>query len=150
VLIADGGQIAVQAVPIVHQASPQPRILGTELWATEAGLGSHAGLRGAWFAAPSDASFGAFRTRYRARYNRDPYRLATLGYDAVLLAVRIAADWPVGRRFPQRALGDATGFVGVDGVFRFGRDGVAERALEVREVTATGTAVVSPAPRGFN
>lgn len=150
VLIADGGQVAAQAVPILRLASPQPRILGTELWGTEANLGGQTGLRGAWFAAPSDTSYGAFRTRYRARYNRDPYRLATLGYDAVLLAVRIAADWPVGRRFPQRALGDATGFVGVDGAFRFGRDGVAERALEVREVTATGTMVVSPAPRGFD
>lgn len=150
VLIADGGQIAVQAVPIVRQASPQPRILGTELWAAEANLSAQAGLRGAWFAAPSDANFGPFRSRYRARYGRDPYRLASLGYDAVLLAVRIAADWPVGRRFPQRALGDATGFVGVDGAFRFGRDGVAERALEVREVTAAGTTVVSPAPRGFD
>lgn len=149
VLIADGAQFALQAVPVVRAASPQPRILGTELWATEADLGSQAGLRGAWFAAPSNASFGAFRTRYRARYGRDPYRLASLGYDSVLLAVRIAADWPVGRPFPETALRDRTGFVGVDGAFRFGRDFIAERALEVREVTAAGTNVVSPAPRGF-
>ncbi|HWT11785.1 MAG TPA: penicillin-binding protein activator [Allosphingosinicella sp.] len=150
VLIADGAQIALQAVPVVRQSSPQPRILGTERWATESNLGANVGLRGAWFAAPSDANYGAFRTRYRARYNRDPYRLASLGYDAVLLAVRVAADWPIGRPFPQRALGDATGFVGVDGAFRFGRSGVAERALEVREVSASGTTVISPAPRGFN
>ena len=107
-------------------------------------------LRGAWFAAPSDALFNQFRTRYRARYNAAPYRLASLGYDAVLLAVRIAANWPIGRPFPARALRDPGGFAGVDGAFRFGRDGIAERALEVREVTATGTTVVSPAPRGFN
>ena len=150
VLIADGAQIAVQAVPILHQPTPQPRILGTERWATEANLGSHVGLRGAWYAAPSDANFGPFRTRYRARYNRDPFRLASLGYDAVLLAQRIAASWPIGRRFPVTALSDRTGFVGVDGAFRFGRDGVAEHALEVREVNATGSTVVSPAPRGFN
>ncbi len=150
VLIAAGSQIVLQAVPIVRQSSPQPRILGTELWAVESGLGANPGLRGAWFAAPSDASFGAFRTRYRARYNNAPHRLATLGYDAVLLAVRIGANWPIGRSFPDRALRDPTGFVGVDGAFRFGRQGVAERALEVREVGATGTSVVSPAPRGFN
>ena len=59
-------------------------------------------------------------------------------------------NWPVGRAFPARALRDPGGFAGVDGAFRFGRDGVAERALEVREVTAAGTTVVSPAPRGFN
>lgn len=149
VLIADGAQTALQAVPIVRQPSPQPRILGTELWAADSNLGANAGLRGAWFAAPSDANFSAFRTRYRARYNSAPFRLSTLGYDAVLLAVRVAANWPIGRRFPTRQLRDSTGFAGVDGAFRFGRDGVAERALEVREVSATGFTVVSPAPRGF-
>ena len=150
VLVADGSRTALQAVPILRQTSPQPRLLATELWATESNLGASAGLRGAWFAAPSDALYGQFRSRYRARYNVNPYRLATLGYDAVLLAVRVAADWPLGRPFPERALRNADGFTGVDGAFRFGRDGLADRALEVREVTAAGTSVVSPAPRGFN
>jgi ABC-type branched-subunit amino acid transport system substrate-binding protein len=149
VLIAVGSSTAAQAVPIVRQASPQPRILGTELWANEGNVGTNVGLRGAWYAAPSDGNFGPFRTRYRARFTRDPFRLASLGYDAVLLTVRIAGDWPIGRRFPARALVDPTGFSGVDGAFRFMRSGVAERALEVREVTATGNTVVSPAPRSF-
>lgn len=150
VLIADGAQVAVRVGPIVRQSSPQPRLLATELWATEANVGASVGLRGAWYAAPSDALFNQFRTRYRARYNAMPFRLASLGYDAVLLAVRAAANWPVGRAFPVRALREGDGFTGVDGAFRFGRDGVADRALEVREVTATGTTIVSPAPRGFN
>jgi branched-chain amino acid transport system substrate-binding protein len=150
VLVADGSRAALQAVPILRQSSPQPRLLATELWATESNIGASAGLRGAWFAAPSDGLYGQFRSRYRARYNVNPYRLATLGYDGVLLAVRVAADWPLGRPFPERALRNADGFTGVDGAFRFGRDGLADRALEVREVTAAGTNVVSPAPRGFN
>jgi len=149
VLIADGAQVALQLATTVRQASPQPRLFGTELWASEGNLSAGPGLRGAWFAAPSDGNFGPFRTRYRARYNAAPFRLASMGYDAVLLTVRVAADWPVGRRFPARALREGTGFAGVDGAFRFGRDGVAERALEVREVGAAGTTVVSPAPRGF-
>lgn len=150
VLIADGASGAVQLVPAVRGVSPPPRILGTELWATEVNLAANVGLRGAWFAAPTDANFGAFRNRYRARYNSPPFRLASLGYDAVLLAVRIAADWPIGRRFPARELTESTGFAGVDGAFRLRRDGTAERALEVREVGATGTTVASPAPRGFD
>lgn len=149
VLIADGPQLAALAAPSLRATTPAPRLLGTELWAIEGNASSQAGLRGAWYAAPTEANFGAFRNRYRARYGRDPYRLASLGYDAVLLTVRIAAGWPIGRRFPETALRDRTGFAGVDGAFRFGRDGIAERALEVREVTATGTIVVSPAPRGF-
>ncbi|MGE0178887.1 MAG: penicillin-binding protein activator [Sphingomonas sp.] len=150
VLIADGAQVALQFAPVVRgTAPPQPRLMGTELWATEANIAASPALRGAWFAAPTDANFAAFRNRYRARYNSAPFRLASMGYDAVLLAVRIAADWPIGRRFPARELRESTGFSGVDGAFRFGRDGVAERALEVREVGASGTTVASPAPRGF-
>jgi len=150
VLVADAARNALLAVPAIRGVSPPPRILGVERWALESDVGAQPGLRGAWFAAPTDANYAAFRNRYRARYNANPYRLSTLGYDAVLLAVRIAVNWPVGRRFPETALRERTGFAGVDGAFRFGRDGFAERALEVREVTASGTTVVSPAPRGFD
>ena len=52
--------------------------------------------------------------------------------------------------FRQLVGSGGLGFAGVDGAFRFGRDGLAERALEVREVGASGTTVVSPAPRGFD
>jgi ABC-type branched-subunit amino acid transport system substrate-binding protein len=150
VLLADVPRAVLPAMIIVREVSPSPRLLATERWATETAIGANVALRGAWFAAPSDANYNAFRTRYRARYTSMPYRLASLGYDAVLLVVRVAADWPIGRPFPARTLRDPVGFVGVDGAFRFGPDGVAERALEVREVNATGTTVVSPAPHGFN
>ena len=150
VLIADLPRVAGLAAPVLRLASPQPRLLATERWATESSIGANVQLRGTWFAAPSDANFGNFRARYRARYNAAPFRLASLGYDSVLLVVGIAVDWPIGRPFPARALRNPGGFSGVDGAFRFGRDGIAERALEVREVNAAGTTIVSPAPRGFN
>ena len=37
----------------------------------------------------------------------------------------------------------------LDGPFRFGNDGVIERAFEVRQVNASGTSVVDPAPTRF-
>jgi hypothetical protein len=106
-------------------------------------------MRGAWYAAAPDARFNQLVTRYRARYGKVPYRLGSLGYDSVLLTVRASRSWAAGRPFPQRLLTEKEGFVGVDGIFRFGRDGVAERSLEVREVTATGTTIVSPAATSF-
>jgi hypothetical protein len=87
--------------------------------------------------------------RYRARYGKTPYRLASLGYDSALLAVRSAKNWPVGGQFPTRSLVDSDGFAGVDGNFRFGRDGIAERLLEVREVTQAGATSISPAATAF-
>lgn len=150
VLIADGGRIAVAAAPQIKAGpSKNPRILGTELWSTDRDLYKTAALRGAWYAAPSDTLFNQFATRYRSRYGKTPYRLGSLGYDAVLLAVRIAGDWRLGRSFPARALLSDDGFTGVDGAFRFTRDGTAQRMLAVQEVTATGSSTVSPAPKGF-
>ena len=151
VLIADNGRMAATGAPIIRAGGgASARLLGTELWSTEGDLGRTPALRGAWYAGPSDVMFNQLRTRYRARYGVNPYRLASLGYDAVLLAVRIAKDWRIGRPFPQQALRDPGGFAGVDGAFRFGSDGIAEHALEVREVTATGSTIVSPAPRSFD
>jgi branched-chain amino acid transport system substrate-binding protein len=146
VIIGDSGKIAAVAAPAFRSAT---KVIGTELWATETGLGKTARLRGAWYAAAPDAQFNQLVVRYRAKYRKTPYRLASLGYDAVLLAVRSNRNWPIGRVFPARSLIAADGFAGVDGNFRFGRDGVAERLLEVRQVTATGTTVVKPAGRAF-
>ena len=148
VLIAEGARLAAMAAPALRRGSPDLRLLGTELWAAEA-AGTQPALRGGWFAGPSEADFDALSDRYRARYNVLPHRLASLGYDAVLLAARIGDQWTLGRRFPLRALHDPGGFTGVDGAFRFGREGIAERALEVREVTAGGATTISPAPANF-
>jgi ABC-type branched-subunit amino acid transport system substrate-binding protein len=151
VLIADSGRIAMQAAPAIRRgASGQAKILGTELWNTESGLGGQAALRGAWFASPSDIRFNQLRTRYRTRYGANPYRLASLGYDAVLLAVRLSGkEWKVGRTFPASALRQSDGFTGVDGAFRFRKDGTSERQLEVKQVNARGFTTVSPAAQGF-
>jgi branched-chain amino acid transport system substrate-binding protein len=146
VLIGDASRMAAAASAALKVG---PRRLGTELWGTDRTIGKNAALRGAWFAAPPDAQFDRLVGRYRAKYGKTPYRLASLGYDAVLLAVRSARNWPIGRPFPARSLVDKDGFGGVDGNFRFGKDGIAERLLEVREVTPAGSAVVSPAATAF-
>jgi len=146
ILIGDSSRMAALAAPVLRTG---PIRLGTELWGTDRTIGRSTALRGAWFAAAPDAQFDRLVTRYRARYGKTPYRLASLGYDAVLLAVRNAKNWPIGRQFPAKSLIDPEGFAGVDGSFRFGRDGIAERLLEVRSVTQSGATVVSPAAKAF-
>ena len=150
VLIGDSSSIGEVAVPILRRTGEgaSARVLGTELWNADTGIGSKTALHGAWFASVSDQTYRQYASRYRARFGTSPYRLSSLGYDAVLLTVRIAANWEVGDDFPESRLHDS--FVGVDGAFRFGRDGVAERALEVQEVRPSGTVVISPAPTGFD
>lgn len=149
-LIADVGRIALQAGPLVRaNGGATARILGTELWNAETGLSASASLRGAWYASVSDGLYRTLATKYRASYGAAPYRLASLGYDSVLLAVRIAANWQPGTAFPVARLNDPEGFAGIDGAFRFDRGGIAERSLEVQEIGAAGTSVIDAAPRGF-
>lgn len=116
VLIADGARLAAQAAgEIRSDGAGTTRILGTELWSGEAALTRADALDGAYFSAVSDGRFRRFAESYEARFGARPYRIATLGYDAVLLTLRIARDWDVGDQFPARRLYDRDGFLGVDG-----------------------------------
>ena len=149
-LIADSGRVALQVAPILRKnGGGSARLLGTELWNAEPSLASNPALRGAWFASVSDGLYRQLVAKYRARYGSAPFRLSSLGYDAVLLTVRIAQQWNAGAPFPAARLRDAGGFSGIDGAFRFTRTGVAERALEVSEVGAGNFTVIDPAPRSF-
>jgi len=150
VLIADGARLAVQAAGELRADGAEgARILGTELWSGESALTRSSAINGALFAAVSDGRFRRFSDSYEARFGTKPYRIATLGYDSVLLTLRIAREWQVGRAFPTNRLYDTGGFLGVDGAFRFNRNGVAERALEVREVRGGEVVSVDPAPSSF-
>ena len=150
VLIADGARLsAIAAGALKTAGAALPRLLGTELWSGEEDVAKASALRGAWFSTVSDSRYGRFASSYKSRFGAQPYRVATLGYDAVLLTLRIAREWTPGRDFPAAKLFDDTGFLGIDGAFRFRPGGVAERAMEVRQVGGGTVTVVSPAPTKF-
>ncbi|TZG28677.1 penicillin-binding protein activator [Sphingomonas montanisoli] len=150
VLVADNARIATQAVPLVRKAtSPQARVMGTELWQAESGLLTSPILAGSWFASVSDKRYRQLAVGYKRQFGRAPFRLASLGYDSMLLVIKATGSWKVGDRFPANMLRDPDGFVGVDGAFRFGPTGIAERALEVQELSPAGVKTVSEAPASF-
>jgi branched-chain amino acid transport system substrate-binding protein len=149
VLIADGVRLSAMAAGALNQGSDRLRLLGTELWSGDDSLTRASALRGAWFSAVSDARYRQFLNSYETRFGEQPYRIATLGYDAVLLTLRVARDWQPGRNFPTAAMLDDGGFIGLDGPFRFRSNGIAERAMEVRQVGNGSISVVDPAPTRF-
>jgi len=153
VLIAEGPRLSAMAAGALANneagGGRRPNLLGTELWSGEATIANAEGMRGAWFSAVSDDRYRQFVDSYQSRFGEAPYRLATLGYDAVLLALRVAQEWQPGTPFPTRLMTDEGGFLGLDGPFRFTRDGVGERAMEVRQVGAGTISVVDPAPARF-
>lgn len=151
-LIADSGGVAAQLMPALGKMGVMPGvaiIIGTELWNNEPGLANVPALRGALFSSVSDERFRKLAERYRAKFGSNPSRLASFGYDSVLLVNSLAGNWPLNTPFPRSALASRDGFAGVDGAFRVGSGNVAERMLEVQQVGAGVVNTVSPAPKGF-
>jgi branched-chain amino acid transport system substrate-binding protein len=128
-------------------ANVKTKFLGTGVW-NDARVLKLPQMQGAWFSAPDNSGFDAFAQRYKAKFNSDPARLATLAYDAVTLAAALARNGGPDP-FNQSALTNISGFNGADGVFRFRADGTNERGLAVMEIADDAAKVISPAPRSF-
>jgi branched-chain amino acid transport system substrate-binding protein len=128
-------------------ANVKTKFLGTGVW-NDARVLKLPQMQGAWFSAPDNSGFDAFAQRYKAKFNSDPARLATLAYDAVTLAAALARNGGPDP-FNQAALTNISGFNGADGVFRFRADGTNERGLAVMEIADDAAKVISPAPRSF-
>ena len=150
VLIADGARLSAMAAAVLKTAEPVPMILGTELWSGESRIASSAAVRGGMFSTVSDGRFRQFSTSYESRFGGQPSRIATLGYDAVLLTLRIARDWTPGSNFPTGKMLASDGFLGLDGPFRFHSNGTGERAMEVRQVGNDSVTVIDAAPARFD
>jgi len=149
-LIADSGSVAAAfGKPLAQFGAPAGSVtlLGTDLWNNEPALKNSAALTGALFAAVPDGHFDQLAGRYRTMFGSTPSRLASFGYDSVLLVNSLAGKWPVETPFPRDALSNQEGFSGIDGVFRFGPSGVAERGFEVQQIGAGRIVTVSSAPK---
>jgi branched-chain amino acid transport system substrate-binding protein len=148
--LPDAGDGVVSAVRAVSGAGldlKRLQVIGTGLW-DDPRIFAEPSVAGGWYPAPDSAGFRAFSTRYRARYNQDPVRTATLAYDAVALVAALVKTQGA-RRFAAETLTNPSGFAGIDGVFRFRADGTNQRGLAVLRVTPSGGQVISPAPHSF-
>jgi branched-chain amino acid transport system substrate-binding protein len=150
IFIPDGADAVPQIVQMLVTNGvnlKRVELLGTGLW-DEPRFAQSALLQGGLYAAPDNAGFRKFSGSYRAKFGQEPVRTATLAYDAVALVAALVKSQGA-QRFSEPVLTNASGFAGIDGVFRFRTDGTNERGLAVLKVTPNGGQVVSPAPRGF-
>lgn len=150
IMIADSGAALRAAGPALLMGGldlTRIQLLGTGAWASGDALREPTLARG-WYPAPDPAARGEFEQRYRAAYGQTPSRLASLAYDGVGAAAAITRDrGPSGVN--RAEIERDTGFSGVDGAFRFRRDGTVERGLSIIEVRPTGAVTIDAAPRRF-
>jgi ABC-type branched-subunit amino acid transport system substrate-binding protein len=116
------------------------RLLGTSGW-DQADFGRDKAFVGALYPAPDKAGWNRFSAKFASTFGSNPPRLASLAFDAMGVAIALAADRSE-RRFTSAAIMRPEGFKGVDGALRFLPDGTARRTLAIHEVQAIGTTVV--------
>ena len=129
-------------------SSAQLQFLGTGQWDFP-NIGTEKALIGGWYPAPDPKGWAGFSQRYAKTYGGPPPRIASLAYDAVSLAVSLSQN-PQGQRYNASTLTRASGFQGVDGLFRLLPDGTSERGLAILEVREYGPQVIDPAPSSFS
>lgn len=127
--------------------SAKIQLIGTGQW-DYPNVGREQALVGGWYPAPDPKGWNSFAARYAKTYGGTPPRIASLGYDAMSLAVSLSNN-PPGQRYSYTQLTRASGFAGVDGLFRLLPDGTSERGLAILEVRPGSPSVISPAPRSF-
>jgi len=150
VFIPDSGEAVpgiVQALVANGVSSKKVQLIGTGLW-DDPRISAEPELQGAWYAAPDSAGYRNFAARYKTRYGQDPLRTATLAYDAVSLVAALVKTQGQ-QHFAEEVLTGASGFSGVDGIFRFRSDGTNQRGLAVWRVATDGSRICSPAPHAF-
>jgi hypothetical protein len=150
VLLPEGGELLKSLAPLLPYYdidTAEIRMLGTGRW-DDAKVRLEPALLGGWFAGADRTTAADFRGRYQAMFGHRPPRLASLAYDAMALAAVLALE-EGGPDFSARAITDPDGFVGSDGIFRFGLDGVAERGMAVLEIGRDGFQVQRKAPTTF-
>lgn len=150
IFVPDGSDALPGVLQALIASGVNPRriqLIGSGLW-DDPRIFNDSSLQGGWYAAPDSAGFRGFANRYRTRYGGEPVRTATLAYDAVsLVAALVKTQGP--QRFSEEVLTNASGFAGIDGIFRFRTDGTNQRGLAVLRVSPQGGQIVSPAPRSF-
>ncbi len=154
VLMPVGGQAAITISNLMSQYDLPPRMtkrLGTGLF-DDLSLASEVSMRGAWFAAPSPRSRQNFESRYKSIYGKAPPRLSSLAYDATALTAVLAQRGLQSHgtpSFDRTSITNPNGFSGIDGIFRFHENGIAERGLAILEYQRGKIVEIDPAPKTF-
>jgi branched-chain amino acid transport system substrate-binding protein len=155
----EGGQVDALFLPggqenleRIARLMPQADIDATRLKVLGTGgmdyanAGHNAGLVGAWYAGPDPRGWEDFAQKFAKTYAAAPPRIASLAYDAVSLAITLSAGGSEAERYAPAALTRPSGFTGVDGSYRLGADGTAERGLAILEVQKIGAGIIDPPP----
>jgi ABC-type branched-subunit amino acid transport system substrate-binding protein len=146
-----GKDVLPQLGPLLTYAgfdSGRVKLLGSGAWEF-ATIGANDAFVGGWYPGPDPQGWRTFSAKFSKAYGTTPPRIASIAYDAMAIAISLAAQ-PPGQRFTVANLTRPTGFTGVDGPVRLVTGELAQRGLAVLEVQKIGSVIVEPAPASLD
>jgi ABC-type branched-subunit amino acid transport system substrate-binding protein len=150
VFIPDAGDAAPFLAQIFAANGVSPgkvTYLGSGQWDDQR-IAAESTLNGALYPAPDNSGFAGFAQRYQVTFGSPPSRTATLAYDATSLAAGLTARFG-DKRFAPDTLTNPSGYIGLDGAFRFLPNGLNQRALAVFQINNGKAVLVDAAPKTF-
>lgn len=151
VLVPERGNRLRRIAPLLAYYGVDTRrvkMLGTSSW-NDTAVWREPSLKGAWFPSPPQLEIAEFETRYERQYGRKPTSLAAVAYDATAMAIALSLDGDL----TTTELSNQDGFAGVNGLFRFRYDGLAERSLAIMEIdpdSEAGVREIRPVAESFD
>lgn len=143
------------ALPLLTQMLRDNRIdpsvaqfIGLTRWDIPAATLALPGVQGGWFAMPDPALYQQYQARYQAAFGEAPHPISGLAYDGIAAIGALVKRGNAGALTAQ-GLTQASGFVGVNGIFRLLGDGTNERGLAIAQIRSNQVVVIDAAPRSF-
>ena len=105
-------------------------------------------FRLAWYPSVSTKYSGEFNAAYKTYFNRTPNKIASLAYDAVALIGTLSKYGSI----DTSSILNPNGWTGINGIFRFTRNGSSDRNMDVKEILGGATIktkIISPAELNF-
>ncbi|NCW16004.1 MAG: penicillin-binding protein activator [Rhodobacteraceae bacterium] len=140
--------LLVQMLPEAGVDPQKVQYAGLARWDIPAQTLELPGVQDGWFAVPDRDLFTNFSERYEEQYETKPHQLASLAYDGVAAVGALVASGN-SNALTGEALTQSAGFEGVNGIFRFLKNGTNERGLSIAQVVDKQVVIIDPAPKTF-
>ena len=131
---------------------PPPQFMGLTRWDRTKQILHESSLQKAWFVISDQQFKKRYIERYQKIFKTKPSETSWLSYDAIALiggVIKKSGPINTNNKFQKKYFLDQKGFQGVNGIFRFKKDGSNERSLSIAEVNVGKFKIIDPSKTKF-
>jgi len=128
------------------------QIIGLSNWNNSTSIISEPALQNSWFTMPDHRFRKFYENKFIKKFGYRPHPKSNLTYDAIAALGVLEKDLDVrNNNYTNKFNGlfNSSGFIGIDGIFRFNYDRIAEKELSVIQITNGQSKILKQARNSF-